>query len=95
MLEGHPLLSEGDGPYAGWLVFEGVSSSSRTVTEYIGGPKAPGGYLEPYFQEDGPYPAQSGDQNVYTFEGLQIDPLAWIDNWIVRAASFQFLRTEG
>lgn len=87
----HPLILSGDGPYEGWLVFEGVSSSSRTVTEYIGGPMAPGGFAEPYHKEEGPFPAALETQNEYAFEGRQLKPFAWIDNWVVKAKSFRFV----
>ncbi len=92
VLRGHPLLSQGDGPYAGWLVFGGVTSSNRTVTKYLGGSMAPGGYKEPYSREDGPFQGASNrEQKEYAFEGLQQDPCAWVDNWVVTAASFQLL----
>jgi len=90
LLHGHPLLSEGHGPYSGWLVFSGVTHSSRIVFEHIGGPMAPGGFKEPYRVEDGPFPLMENvPQNEYAFEGRQVDPWAWIDNWIVTAESFR------
>jgi hypothetical protein len=92
VLHGHPLLSKGDGPYSGWLVFTAVTHSTRTVTEYIGGPMASGGFKEPIHHEDGPFlNTENNDRKEYSFEGLQQDPSAWIDNWIINAASFQLL----
>lgn len=92
VLRGHPLLSRGDGPYSGWLVFSGVAHSGRTVSEYIGGKLASGGFKEPYLIEDRSFPELASNEfNDYCFEGSQLDPGAWIDNWIVKAESFQLL----
>jgi hypothetical protein len=95
VLRGHPLLSVGYGPHSGWFVFNGVTHSSRTVTEYIGDPKAPEGFKDPYSVEDEvPSLASTAQPRDYAFEGLQDEPCAWVDNWIVRAASFQ-LQIQG
>lgn len=93
VLRGHPLLDEGDGPYSGWLVFDKVRDSMRTVTEYVGESKMTKNFKESYNVQDGPFPASAEDDEVSTFgfEGLQLDPRAWIDNWIVRAGSFELI----
>jgi len=92
VLRGHPLLENGDGPYTGWLVFENVRDSRRTVTEYTGESKLAGEFGKPYEVEDGPFPQVVGDPGVtFEFEGLQLEPKAWVDNWIVRADSFELI----
>ncbi len=89
VLRGHPLLEEGDGPYSGWIVFDEVRDSTRTVIEYIGEPKITKNFKEPYDVQDGPFPRAAEDKvTTFEFEGLQLDPRAWIDNWTVRAGSF-------
>ncbi|GLQ95090.1 hypothetical protein [Dyella acidisoli] len=96
-LRGHPLLKESDGPYQGWLVFENVIDSNRTVTEYIGESRATKNFKEPYDIKDGPFlPQATGSATAeFAFEGLQIEPRAWIDNWIVRAGSFELVIDSG
>jgi hypothetical protein len=90
VLRGHPLLAEGDGPHAGFLVFKGVTHSLRDVIEYIGDPRAPQGFKSPYRVEDAPFPQSNEHGQIeYGFEGLQLTPCAWIDNWVVRADSFE------
>lgn len=92
-LRGHPLL---DGKTAvmginGVLVFRGVYSSKRVLTEYIGDPKHPDGYKAPYEIEDMGTSTSSDTQafNTYSFEGVLEAPLAWVD-WTIKSQSFEF-----
>ena len=92
VLGGHPLASEGGGPYGGELVFDSVTDSRRTVIEYIGDSRNPDGYKEPYeivddLASDKPVTMNS---ERFAFEGYQIAPSAWIDDWVVTAGSFSF-----
>jgi hypothetical protein len=86
-LKGHPLLIDGDGPYAGLLVFRGVTHSYRKVVEYVGDTRAPQGFKTAYGIEDGPFPQGDG-KSVFKFEGLQLEPRAWID-WDIHADTFE------
>lgn len=95
VLRGHPLLDSSDGPYTGWLVFENVQDSRRIVTEYVGESKLSRDFREPYEIKDGPFPSNAGDAvTTFGFEGLQLEPKAWIDNWVVRAESFELIIDE-
>lgn len=95
VLRGHPLLDRGDGPYAGWLIFENVHESIRTITEYVGESKLEAEFGEPYEIKDGPFFEGVGNSvTTFGFEGLQLEPKAWIDNWIVRAGSFELIIDE-
>lgn len=93
LLAGHPLESEGSGPYVGDLVFEGVVDSRRTITEYIGDSRKPEGFKPPREMVDDVRidpTINTADLHEFGFEGYQESPSAWIDNWIVRAKSFRF-----
>lgn len=92
-LGGFPLVGGEGGSISGTLMFRGVVSSRRIVTEYIGNPKNPDGFKEPYVVEDifgGSGAELAGGLREYGFEGTQEDPRAWIDDWVVRAKSFEF-----
>jgi hypothetical protein len=84
----YPLA--GAGPLAGKLIFRGVASSSRTVTEYIGDPTKPDGFEAPYDITDIERDGDILQLREYAFEGVSERPSAWIDNWVVRAFSFDF-----
>lgn len=91
LLAGHPLASEGYGPYEGELIFDGVADSRRTVTEYIGDARHPEGFKSPYEVVDRipiEKPMETKAFQEFGFEGYQESPSAWVDNWIVRATSF-------
>jgi hypothetical protein len=93
LLTGHPLESDGYGPYHGELIFDGVVDSRRSITEYIGDPRKPEGFKPPREVVDALPIKELIDETVFQefgFEGYQESPSAWIDNWIVRAKSFMF-----
>jgi hypothetical protein len=90
LLRGHPLEANGYGPYEGEFIFDGVASSRRTITEYVGDARKPTGFKPPRDVVD-EIPAgdtQTEALQEFGFEGRQESPYAWIDNWIVRAKSF-------
>jgi hypothetical protein len=88
-LDGYPLAPQRQS-ISGKLIFKGVVSSSRTMTEYIGDPADPEGFKEPYEVADIDYPKGDVGLQMYAFEGVSKDPMAWIDNWMVCAESFEF-----
>ncbi|MDR8386102.1 hypothetical protein FHJ31_14420 [Pseudomonas sp. Fig-3] len=91
---GHPLMDGGPRLLSGRLIFRGVVTSRRDLTEYIGDPKSPDGFKDEYSVED--LPPQSNDSGVcrmYLFEGLFDEPVAWVD-WDVLAESFEFVVDE-
>ncbi len=75
---------------SGVLVFRGVSSSKRVLTEYIGDPKNPDGFKDDYEIEDIKFSAQSDSNtlNEYSFEGFLEVPPAWVV-WDIKAQSFE------
>ncbi|MFZ6759286.1 hypothetical protein ACO0K9_18940 [Undibacterium sp. Ji50W] len=89
-LKGHEFSENVAIPLAGLLVFRGVISSRRKLTEYIGDPKKPDGFKEEYEVVD---VTLNGDANQkhqkFLFEGLMEIPVAWVD-WDVIAESFEF-----
>ena len=90
LLAGHPLETTGYGPYEGELVFDGVASSRRTITEYVGDAREPTGFNPPRDVVD---EILSGDTQTeglqeFGFEGYQESPSAWIDNWVIQAKLF-------
>jgi hypothetical protein len=90
LLRGHPLEVMGYGPYEGELIFDGVASSCKTITEYIGDTQNPTGFKPPREMVDEIIGSdlQSDEFQEFVFEGYQESPSAWIDDWIVRAKSF-------
>jgi hypothetical protein len=90
LLAGHPFEAKGYGPYEGELIFDGVASSRRIITEYVGDAREPTAFSPSRNVVD-----EIPDSDIQTevlqefgFEGYQESPSAWIDNWIVRAKSF-------
>jgi hypothetical protein len=67
------------------FVFDGVSSSVRTLSPYIGDPKL-GKFGRQYDEHDGPF-SQRPDAREYAFEGRLEDPYAQVD-WVIKARSF-------
>jgi hypothetical protein len=95
LLGGHPLEGEGCGPYEGELIFDGVADSRRTITEFVGNSRKPDGFKPPREVVDEisfEAPVEDTLQE-FGFDGYQESPSAWIDNWLVRAKSFE-LRIE-
>ena len=90
LLAGHPLETEGYGPFTGELVFDGVGNSRRTITEYIGDPRRPDGYKAPREIVDRERLADADHSSLtkFCFEGYLESPGAWVDDWIVTAESF-------
>ena len=78
-----------DRPVSGWLIFKGAQRSFREITEYIGDPRRPDGFKDPYFDERKLAAASEGVRE-YAFEGRQLDPTAWVD-WIVVAKAFEIV----
>jgi hypothetical protein len=74
---------------SGRLIFKGAQRSVRRVAEYIGDPRQPVGFKNPYIAEQQFAPA-SEDAREYAFEGVQTDPRAWVD-WVITAKSFEFI----
>ena len=74
---------------SGRLIFKGVQRSVRKVVEYIGDRRQPDGFKDPYIEEKEFAPA-SEDAREYVFEGVQTDPMAWVD-WVIMAKSFEFV----
>ena len=87
LLGDHPLATEDLGVVAGDLVFKGVSRSRRTISEYIGDPKAPDGFKPRRELVDVDRARVSGQQE-YVFEGVQTTPVAWVD-WVIVANQFE------
>ncbi len=92
-LGGYPVTSR-EGSLSGNMIFKGVVSSSRTVTEYIGDPRNPEGFKEPYKVIDIIRNSEGLTIHEYAFEGGSENPEAWIDNWVVLAESFEFQLDE-
>lgn len=62
------------------------------VTEYIGEAKVVRDFKEPYDIQDGPLPSPvETNATTFGFNDLQLEPRAWIDNWIVRTDSFELI----
>src|SRR5262249_53769497 len=78
---------------SGRMVFEGVERSRRTVVEYIGDPRHPDGFKEPYVVEDAFDSKIEGVTYEYAFEGVQEKPRAWVD-WVISAKRFEFIIDE-
>lgn len=76
-------------PISGKLVFKNAVRSVREVTEYIGDPREPDGFKEPYI-EISQLAAEADGAREYGFEGVQRDPAAYID-WTVTAKGFEFI----
>ena len=90
VLGSHPLCERGAGPYSGKFVFHNVHSSKRELTEYIGDPKNPEGFKDPYVVEDISEKLEGLERcKEYAFEGITDDPVAWVD-WCIKAESFEF-----
>jgi hypothetical protein len=87
-LRGYPV-SGARGPIAGRIVFRGVASSARKVIEYIGSSKRPQGYKAPYVIEDIIDSPAGEPLRKFQFEGFQPEPEAWIEDWTIRAQSFE------
>jgi hypothetical protein len=77
---------------SGRLIFKGVQRSVRKVVEYIGDPRQPDGFKDPYIEEQ-EFARASEDAREYAFEGVQADPMAWVD-WVVTAKSFEFIESS-
>lgn len=79
-------------PLSGTLNFSQVISSRRCLIEYIGDPKNPAGFKEPYEITD-----MISDVNLrwavheYALEGYLLEPSAWIESWIIMAGHFEFV----
>lgn len=90
-MEGHPLMADGVKLLSGSLIFRGVSTSRRVVTEYIGDPKTPVGFKEDYVVDDMlPLDDKNNFFRIYSFEGVLEDPVAWVD-WDILAQAFDFV----
>jgi hypothetical protein len=84
------LLGSGSSqPVSGGLVFKDVARSVREIIEYIGDPRQPDGFKEPYV-ETVELAAADEETREYGFEGFQSDPAAWI-TWTVTAKDFEFI----
>jgi hypothetical protein len=91
VLGGHPLCEENPGPHKGKFIFHDVYSSKCELTEYIGDPKKPDGFKDPYVIENmKSREVEDGDVKEYAFEGIFVDPVAWVD-WEIQARSFEFV----
>ncbi|MCP5014124.1 MAG: hypothetical protein GY938_02430 [Ketobacter sp.] len=92
VMEGHPLAKGKGGPFKGRLKFIGVRNSTRNICEYIGNPKQPNGFKEPRDIEDGPLEQVMVPEILqeYGFEGFLENPAAWVNDWVVKARSFEF-----
>ena len=94
LLRGHPLEFAGYGPFAGQFVFEGATYSRRTVIEHIGDPRKTGKFRAPYDVIDEiPHTDQIYSEELldFVFEGMQVFPSAWIDDWTIKARTFKLL----
>lgn len=88
-MAGHPLATDGVRFIRGLLIFRGVSTSKRALTEYIGSTENPEGFKDEYLLEDlQPIPDEIGTCRTYSFEGLLENPVAWVD-WDITAKSFE------
>lgn len=90
VLGSHPLCEQKAGPYKGKFIFHNVHSSKKELTEYIGDPKKPDGFKEPYIVEDIDERLDGLEGcKEYAFEGISDNPAAWVD-WCIKAESFEF-----
>ena len=83
------LGSDSSQPVSGRLVFKDATRSVREIIEYIGDPRQPDGFKEPYVESVELAAADEGTRE-YGFEGFQNDPAAWI-TWTVTAKGFEFI----
>jgi hypothetical protein len=61
------------------VTFTGVSRARREVTEYIGNPKSPQGFKQPYVIEE-VEPLDMPSTKVFGLEGIStFEPVAWLD----------------
>lgn len=87
-MKGHPITDTTLEHFSGRMIFEGVSSSVRTVWDYIPNSPTPGAVRTPRQESDGPFPDSAAcDVHEFAFEGILDSPEAWVD-WIVRARRF-------
>ena len=79
----------------GILRFRRIISSTREVTEYVGDPRKDG-FKETVFVDDGPFELTRKDicESGYFIAGKIGDPLSRVDEWIIKAESFDF-KCEG
>ncbi|MEI8196000.1 MAG: hypothetical protein WCI73_08840 [Phycisphaerae bacterium] len=88
----HPLRAQTQEPVNGLLIFEGVVSSTRTVTGYIGDPQHPTGFKTPLQESDGPFaapatPVPASEIQKFKLEGSFDSPPAEVD-WQIKAKRF-------
>ena len=88
----HPLRAQTQKPVNGTMIFEGVVSSTRTVTDYIGDPLQPTGFRTPRQESDGPFappaaPVPAGEIKKFKLEGAFASPPAEVD-WLIKAKRF-------
>jgi hypothetical protein len=90
LIREHPFKHRFPGPMSGRLVFTGVADSERTLIEYIGDPRNPEGYREPYKESDGPFhPVRDqAELSEFSIEGLWESPPAWVHSWVIHAEKF-------
>jgi hypothetical protein len=91
LLKNYPLSALIGVPLNGLLVFQGVTSSRRKLTEYIGSRQKPEGFKDEYevidiaMEENTKF---NGISHTFLFEGLMENPVAWV-NWDVIAETFE------
>lgn len=74
-----------------FLTFIGVGKSTRKINEYIGDPKKDG-FKDEYILEDVVIiKSNLENKEIYEFEGVLSNPLAWVGEWIIYCDSFQFI----
>ena len=86
----HPIGEYGS-VATGMSRFQNVTYSSRKVTEYAGDPKK-GKFKETVFVDDGPFQLTGKDicEKGYLITGRIDEPLSCVDEWIIKAESFEF-----
>lgn len=91
----HPLRAQTQKPIIGTLIFEGVVSSTRTVTGYIGDPQQPTGFKTPRQETDGPFappappatPVPASEIRKFKLEAAFDHPPAEVE-WVIKARRF-------
>ncbi|MGI9279594.1 MAG: hypothetical protein ACR2PX_08180 [Endozoicomonas sp.] len=89
----HTLGQYGD-VVTGIMRFRRVISSTREVTPYLN--ESGRGFKESFFVDDGPFELTSKDicESGYFISGRIVDPYGCVDDWIIKAESFEF-KCEG
>ena len=91
LMRGHPLNATSELAFLIQpcrLVFAGVASSRRVISEYTGEPTMPHFKDSKTVIVDGPFPTGPGQRTLFELEGVSEEPRGWISLWQIMAGSF-------